>query len=154
MTLSRLLAMRFLSIFLIMSFSSIKCLHQNIQSLRHKVHDAEAYCLSHDIDILVLSETHLDDTIFENQLLIGDYILFRKDRKSNGGGVAIYCKSFLRPRSVEIVSDLEILAVDVTISGKNLRVVGIYLPVFSPAQKIAAIEKLEMVVLSELGNCR
>ena len=38
--------------------------------------------------VLALNETLLDDSISDNDLLIQDYNLIRKDRNRNGGGVA------------------------------------------------------------------
>ena len=45
------------------------------------------------IDVLMLSETKLDDTYMSNQFQIeGFSILFRADRNAHGGGLLIYVR--------------------------------------------------------------
>ena len=63
----------------------------NINSLKGKIEGVKN--LIKDIDILVLTETKLDETFLKNQFLIDGYSLpFRQDRNSNGGGVMIYVR--------------------------------------------------------------
>ncbi|XP_077288638.1 uncharacterized protein LOC143913014 isoform X2 [Arctopsyche grandis] len=45
-------------------------------------------------DILVLTETWLDDSVHDAELLDGTYSIFRKDRPTRGGGVLIAVKSY------------------------------------------------------------
>ena len=63
----------------------------NINSLKGKIEGVKN--LIKHIDILVLTETKLDETFPKNQFLIDGYSLpFRQDRNSNGGGVMIYVR--------------------------------------------------------------
>ena len=48
-------------------------------------------------DIILITETHIDQTIDDIEINISGYQLFRKDRNRNGGGVAIYCRDELAP---------------------------------------------------------
>ena len=45
------------------------------------------------IDILVINETKLDSSILDSEVDINGYIIIRKDRIRNGGGVAFYIKN-------------------------------------------------------------
>ena len=49
-----------------------------------------------DFDIIALSETHIDNSIIDDDIsLPGFYILIRKDRNCFGGGVALYISKSL-----------------------------------------------------------
>ena len=64
--------------------------HLNINSLRNKF-DLFSEQVKGSIDILMVSETKLDDGFPEAQFLIeGFHSPFRFDRNSNGGGIILY----------------------------------------------------------------
>ncbi|XP_035688766.1 uncharacterized protein LOC118424326 [Branchiostoma floridae] len=64
--------------------------HLNICSLYNKLDQLRVLMTSNNIDVMTLSETHLDDTISDAELHIAGYYLYRLDRNRSGGGVAIY----------------------------------------------------------------
>ena len=69
----------------------------------------------HDIDIIGLSETRLDETVRDSDVNINGYNIYRNDRNANGGGVAIYVKESLSEPTVKIKSDkLELVALEFT----------------------------------------
>ena len=68
-----------------------------------------------DIDIIGLSETRLDETVRDSDVNINGYNIYRNDRNTNGGGVAIYVKESLSEPTVKIKSDkLELVALEFT----------------------------------------
>lgn len=53
----------------------------------------------HDFDIACFTETHLDDSILDEELeLDGFNSIYRKDKNSFGGGVMIYLSNAVRAR--------------------------------------------------------
>ena len=46
-----------------------------------------------DLDVLCLNKTRLSSNISDCEINIENYIIYRKDRNREGGGVAIYVKS-------------------------------------------------------------
>jgi len=61
----------------------LNILNSNIRCLRNKLNDLEA--LVDDIDILCLTETHLDPSVPDSELVLDDFnILFRNDRNMFG----------------------------------------------------------------------
>ncbi len=66
--------------------------HLNICSLRNKTHEAARICNLDNIQVLALSETHLDSAMSNLEIMIDGYNLYRKDRDKYGGGVAFYIK--------------------------------------------------------------
>ena len=65
----------------------------NITSLPKHIDQLQAYMTSEPTDILAINETRLDDTIHDNEMRIHGYVLERKDRNRNGGGVAFYIRN-------------------------------------------------------------
>ena len=73
---------------------TIDILHLNTRSVQNKLNYISN--LSESYQILCFSETHLDDIIDSNSLLIEGFDTpIRKDRTRNGGGVMIYLSSLL-----------------------------------------------------------
>lgn len=58
----------------------------------NKVLDVEEVLLSHDPDILIVTETWLHEGIESTEVVPPSYNIIRKDRQSRGGGVAIIIK--------------------------------------------------------------
>ena len=69
----------------------MKIVHMNVCSLLPKI-DLMELKLSNN-DIILLSETHLNDDIVDGDIQIKGYqSLIRKNRIRQGGGIAIYTK--------------------------------------------------------------
>ena len=66
--------------------------HLNVNSLRNKF-DIFSELIKGSIDIFMVSETKLDDSFSEGQLLIkGFHSPFRFDRNKNGGRIMLYVR--------------------------------------------------------------
>jgi len=73
----------------------INIIHLNIRSIRNKLSFLEDFI--HDYEILCFTETHLDNSIPDDQLSFDGYsFLIRKDRNSFGGGVLMYFSDTLK----------------------------------------------------------
>ena len=81
--------------------------HININSLRNKF-DALTEIIKNNIDILMISETKIDDSFPLNQFIIGGYASpFRIDRSSEGGGIIVYVREDIpsKPFSIDRSSE-------------------------------------------------
>ena len=67
--------------------------HVNINSIRNKFEPIEGILRNGLIDILVISESKIDDSFPMAQFSVQNYTLHRKDRNSKGGGLMIYIRS-------------------------------------------------------------
>ena len=66
--------------------------HLNINSIRNKF-DFLAHQVKGNIDILMISETKLDESFPPSQFFLDGYsVPFRFDRNGNGGGVLLYIR--------------------------------------------------------------
>lgn len=123
---------------------SFNIYYQNVRGLRTKTEEFfdSLTMLSHSIDCVVLTETWLNDRIFDAELVPPNFTLFRKDRnlvstgRKDGGGVAILVKSdYATIRSSDLESFHEQLTVKVKVKqGLSLTVSAVYIPPGSQAQ--------------------
>ena len=83
----------------------------------------------YDLDVICRTETWLNDSISDSELLPTAYNIFGKDRKSRGGGTLIAVKSNLPTRELEIATTLECVAVEINLSPeKTLLLINCYRP--------------------------
>ena len=109
--------------------NGLKIAFLNIVSLRK--HKSELGITLHDnnIDIIGLSETLLDSKVNDSEVSIHGYRIFRNDRNSNVGGVAVYVRENLPEPIIKIKSDkLELISLEVShnILAKSLHLVSWY----------------------------
>lgn len=77
----------------------LNVLYQNVQGLNTKLHIFKLNVLSSDYDVIILTETWLTPSVFDNEMFDSRYVVFRKDRdlvnssKKAGGGVLVAVKS-------------------------------------------------------------
>ena len=88
----------------------------------------KAYVSVHKFDIICLSETYLDSSIYNKKLEISEYYLIRSDHLSNNkhGGICIYYKSFLPLKLTGVCLLDECIAFDLIISNKLCSFVALY----------------------------
>ena len=69
--------------------------HSNINSLRNKF-DILTDQITGNVDVMVISETKLDDSFPENQFKIPVYFSsFRLDRDQHGGGIVVFVREYI-----------------------------------------------------------
>ncbi|KAL4720459.1 hypothetical protein ACJJTC_011820 [Scirpophaga incertulas] len=68
-------------------------LYQNVRGLRTKTTEFYNNLLLSNHDIILVTETWLNDGILDSELSDNRYEIFRRDRGSNGGGVMVMCGS-------------------------------------------------------------
>ena len=76
-----------------MSTKGLVMAHLNVCSVKNKVHELNYLTQQNTIHILAVSETHLDVTVHDAEVSIDGYNIFRRDRNTHGGGIAIYIKN-------------------------------------------------------------
>lgn len=73
--------------------SGLGIVHFNVRSLLPKLDQVQVWAKTTKADILVISETWLKKSNSSHDVALEGYNVFRADRKSKGGGVAMYIKS-------------------------------------------------------------
>ena len=95
--------------------------HLNVNSIRHKFVALESL-IKGKIDILVVSETKIDNTFPDEQFCIEGYNTpFRYNRNCDGGGLLVYLRSDIPCKKLDIIlsGDIEGLFIDITLRKKK-----------------------------------
>lgn len=84
-----------------------------------------------EIDVVCVSETWFHSDVFNETYKVDGYKLYRADRQTNGGGVAIYIRTHITCKVVcksEIGESTEHLFLDIQLNNKKILVGCVYRP--------------------------
>ena len=109
----------------------LKLAHLNINSLLPKISYVRILLSKTKLDVLVVSETKIDDTISDNELKIDGYEIYRQDRNRHGGGVLFFVSDLLESHPLKHLCNKNTEALWVKIclkKSKPLFIAGVYRP--------------------------
>ena len=87
----------------------------NINSIRNKF-DFLAQQVKGNVDILMISETKLDESFPFGKFLINGYsVPFRFDRNGNGGGTFLYIRENILSKLLSVYQDMEGFSVEISL---------------------------------------
>ena len=115
----------------------------NARSINNKLLELHHFIASHDLQVLCVTETWLDISVPDSLIAPVGYNVFRCDRRTKGGGVAVFCRSDV---TVEVVNvppnfqDVEVVCIDIKIQGSVYRVIGYYRPPGSTATDLEYLQ--------------
>lgn len=92
----------------------------------------ELLLLTHDPHIAVITETWLHDGISDDSVISDSYKMFRRDRLSRGGGVAVILKNGIDAVLLNQIDDHESLCLKVNCWGNTVILYAVYRPPNSP----------------------
>ena len=103
--------------------------HLNINSIRNKIVALEDL-VKNDIDILLISETKLDNSFPPAQFIMNSFsIPYRLDRNSHGGGLLFYIRNDITTKRLPLIEGgIECISLEINISKKKWLLMGIYNP--------------------------
>ena len=94
----------------------------NINSIRNKFETLVSPVIS-DIDILMISETKIDESFPLSQFMIDGFsIPYRCDRNAHGGGILVYFRNNITAKLLELEnlpSDIEAIFTEMNIKSKK-----------------------------------
>ena len=106
----------------------------NFCSVRNKQAELELFLDNQDIHLLIGTESHLNDTIFDSEVFPRNYSVFRKDRNIHGGGVFILVEKSIPSSILEIDSTCEVIWVLLHLQHSHDIILGaFYAPPNSPS---------------------
>ena len=120
----------------------------NVRSLVNKLSKFQSFVYSHSFCIICVTETWLSDFIADGEILPTDYILYRKDRLSRGGGVMIAVKSSLFTSLISSPSDLEVVCIKMDIGSDILLICCVYVPPDSSISYVSSLVNFSNLLLS------
>ena len=94
--------------------------HININSIRNKF-DVLVDLIRDKIDILLISETKIDNSFPTSQFVIQGYTPFRLDCSANGGGLLLYTRNDIPSKKLPYLAsgNIECIILEITISNKK-----------------------------------
>ena len=103
--------------------------HININSIRNKF-DVLADLIVGKVDLLLISETKIDDTFPSSQFQISGFSTpFRLDRTQNGGGIMLYVREAIPAKRIHsniISENFECFFVEINLYKKKWLIVSTY----------------------------
>lgn len=106
----------------------LRIINVNARSVANKTEQLEILLLQHDPHVAVITETWLHSEITDDLIFPPSYKVFRKDRPSRGGGVAVLIKNNIQAVSLEDVPDLECLCMKLFCWGHCFILYAVYRP--------------------------
>lgn len=91
------------------------------------------FVLASNLSVLAVTETWLTEQIQDNELIPSGYTIFRKDRKSRGGGVLIAVKHTLAASLLHTPKDLEVVSINLAVC-TPLTIALVYMPPNAPEE--------------------
>ena len=108
----------------------IMAAHLNINSLRYKFDEIKEVLTDNIVDLLIISETKLDESFNDNLFSVDGYKVQRRDRNQYGGGLLTFIRSdFPSSRKQSLESEtIETLCYEVYISDRKWLIAWAYKP--------------------------
>ena len=111
--------------------SGLNVFHINAQSLHKKIDDLRFLCETTSIDVICVSETWFRREIHDSMYDLRGFKLFRSDRNSHAGGVAIYVSKSISSKVIcsnNVDESVEYLLVEVSSNSHKLLIGCVYRP--------------------------
>ena len=89
--------------------SDLKLSIVNFCSVTNKQTQLEVFLVTYAIDIIIGTESHLNESILNSEVFPNNYQTYRKDRNTSGGGVFISIKSSIPCTQINDNSTIEIV---------------------------------------------
>ena len=124
----------------------------NINGLLSYIDELRVFIDDHMPDIICINETKTDDKIHDSDIEVDNYLLVRKDRNSDGGGVAIYVLKDLEfaVRDDLMVYNLENVTIQLKIGNyRSFIVTALDRPPDKPVEYFDELESLISSIESE-----
>ena len=106
------------------------CAYLNINSMRYKFDYIRDLLQRNIVDLFFIAETKLDESFVDCQFQVNNYMLWRADRNSKGGGLAAYLRSDIagdRKKALEF-QEVESIGIELNCNGHKYFIAGMYKP--------------------------
>jgi len=84
----------------------------NARSIVNKLNNFSSFVYTSKYKVYGITETWLSDHIYNNEILPIDYVIYRKDHSSRGGGIMLTCNNCISSRCLPTPQNIEVLVVE------------------------------------------
>ena len=103
--------------------------HLNVNSINQKFNEVKDLIVRSKFEVIILSETKIDDSYRDALFEIENYNMYRQDKRSNSGGIMIYVSKLL-PSTLSNINicnnDIECISIEINCNDTKLLVMGMY----------------------------
>ena len=99
----------------------------NTRSLINKLDSFQSFAYSNSLNIICLTETWLNEQIFNNEILQSNFTIHRRDRKHRGGGVLIATSEHITTKLIHTHPTIELIHIELNIKPAT-HIICIYIP--------------------------
>ena len=93
--------------FKIFAKSGLHFIHLNINSILPKIEELHLIALKSHAAVIGITESKIDDTVLDGEIMIDGYIPIRCDRNRQGGGVICYIRKDISFNRIDTKSNIE-----------------------------------------------
>lgn len=121
----------------------LSLLYQNVQGLNTKLKSFKLNISASNYDIIVLTETWLTPSVFDQEMFDNRYVVYRKDRnldstkKETGGGVLVAVKSIFNCHLLPVYCsnvNIEEVRIKINLIYTDLYICAVYIPPSMPLE--------------------
>ena len=80
----------------------LSLLVSNFRSVKNKQAELQAFLATHNLHIIIGTESHLEDSISNSEIFPSHYQVYRKDRNIQSGGVSVLVDNNIPSNQVTI----------------------------------------------------
>ena len=126
----------------------LRLLQVNCRSVYNKIKDLNTLIESCKADIVIGTESWLNDEIASTEIFSEEFEVYRRDRASKGGGVFICVTKRFSSSLIKKDNEFEIICVEVEdkVSRRKIQIIGAYRP---PGEDLALVERLQEMTCRE-----
>ena len=96
----------------------------NFCGITNKQAELEAFLDSHNIDLLLGTESHLDESLTNSEIFPSHYHVYKKDRNINGGDVFILVEESIPSSQIPSSTPCELIWVQLHTSNRQSTILG------------------------------
>ena len=117
--------------------TSIQLYFYNCRSVVNKLNLFQSFISTSDFSVFVITESWCSPYIFDAEIIPPNFLIFRKDRPSRGGGVFIAVQKSIPSKLIPSPDSLEVVAVEIQLPNPIV-LCAVYLPPSASASSVSS----------------
>ena len=120
-------------------------IHLNINSILTKIDELRLIAFKSHAAVIGITESKIDDTVLDGEIMIDGNIPIRSDRTRHGGGVICYIRDDISFNKIELKSDIEHIFLDLLLPNTKPILIGI---IYRPPKQTSFLNNMSIALES------